>query len=219
MTNITPQSGMHHRLPSSAILPLFDTLFGVALTLLAYSIPDHLMSGMDALKLGQTVSVYLLTGVSIILYWYKVRRLIHATRLLLPAQLALGASCLLLIVMMPKFAQLIIIEGGGSGDFLNWTPSQIANTAFILLLGLIDGICLGYTRSIIRHPYIRVKDKIGLRLRMRAQCIGFVAIVSMGALELATSAFNREYVMLLPLVLLAEEWWIGAQLGGNSGTH
>ena len=80
--------------------------------MLAYSVPDHLMNGMDAVKLGQTVTIYLLTGIAVILYWYKLRRLIHITRILLPTQLILGMSSLLLIVMIPKFAQLVATQGG-----------------------------------------------------------------------------------------------------------
>ena len=148
---VRPQfdNAIHHNLPNTAVLPLFDTLFGVALTLLAYSVPDHLMDGMDAVKLGQTVTIYLLTGIAVILYWYKLRKLIHITRILLPTQLILGMSSLLLIVMMPKFAQLVATQGGGVGDLNNWTPSQIVNTIFVFFLGFVDGVCLAYGLSLI----------------------------------------------------------------------
>ena len=136
MTKLQVTASLHHRLPSNAVLPLFDTLFGVALTLLAYSVPDNLMTGMDAIKLAQAVSTYLLTGIAVILYWYKLRRLVHMTRMLIPSQLMLGMASLLLIVMMPKFAQLVVTHGNGFGDFYNWTPSQIVNTIFGFFPGL-----------------------------------------------------------------------------------
>lgn len=202
----------HHRLPTNAVLPLFDTLFGVALTLLAYSVPDHLMTGMDAVKLGQTVSVYLLTGIAVILYWYKLRRLVHITRILLPMQMILGMSSLLLIVMMPKFAQLVITEGGGFGDLNNWTPSQIVNTIFIFFLVFIDGVCLAYGGSLKRHPFMRSKDTLGLNARLQVQASGLALMLGLGILELASSQFNNEYIFLVPLILLTEEWWLGSRL-------
>ena len=212
MSDTSKRARSHHRLPTNAVLPLFDTNFGVALTLLAYSVPDHLMSGMDAVKLGQTVSIYLLTGVAVILYWYKLRRLIHMTRLLLPMQLLLGMASLLLIVMMPKFAQLVVLQGGGFGDLTNWTPSQIVNTIFIFFLGLFDGICLAYGRSLVRHPFIRLKDSRSLQLRLKIQSIGFVLMIGLGLLVLASTQFNNEYIFLVPIILLAEEYWLGVRL-------
>jgi len=101
----------HHRLASGDVLPLFDSLFGVALTLLAFSVPDQLMSAMDAERLRLTSLTYLLTGVAIVVYWYKLRRSIEMTRTLLVPQLLLGMVSLLLIVMMPKLAQLVVIYG------------------------------------------------------------------------------------------------------------
>jgi uncharacterized membrane protein len=203
----------HHRLPTNAVLPLFDSLFGVAITLLAYSVPDHLMSAMDAVKLGQTVGLYLLTGIALTLYWYKLRRLIHISRILLPTQLILGMMSLLLIVMMPKLAQLQAIEGGGFGDLYNWTPSQIVNTIFIFFLAFVDGVCYTYARSLHRHPYIRSKDRLGLRARLHVQVVGFSAMIGLGILEIVSSRFNNEYLLLVPLILIVEEWWLGSRLG------
>jgi hypothetical protein len=58
-------------LNSEGILPLFDTLFGVALTLLAYSLPENVMGGMDAEKLAGAIVIYLLSAVIVVLYWYR----------------------------------------------------------------------------------------------------------------------------------------------------
>lgn len=212
MTYPQMKGATHHRLPTNAVLPLFDSLFAVAITLLAYSVPDHLMTAMDALKLGQTVSLYMLTGVAVTLYWYKLRRLIHITRLLLPTQMILGMLSLLLIVMMPKLAQLQAIEGGGFGDLYNWTPSQIVNTIFIFFLAFVDGVCFAYARSLTSHPFIRSKDRQGLRSRLQVQAGGFVAMIGLGVLEIVSSQFNSEYLLLVPLILLVEEWWLGTRL-------
>jgi uncharacterized membrane protein len=215
---VRPQldSALQHNLPNTAVLPLFDTLFGVALTLLAYSVPDHLMDGMDAVKLGQTVTIYLLTGIAVILYWYKLRRLIHITRILLPTQLILGMLSLLLIVMMPKFAQLVATQGGGVGDLTNWTPSQIVNTIFVFFLGFVDGVCLAYGQSLFRHPYIRDRDRKTIKVRVQVQLAGFALMIGLGILEITSNRFNNEYVLLIPLILIAEEWWLGKRLSGTS---
>jgi len=215
---VRPQldSSLQHTLPNTAVLPLFDTLFGVALTLLAYSVPDHLMDGMDAVKLGQTVTIYLLTGIAVILYWYKLRRLIHITRILLPTQLILGMLSLLLIVMMPKFAQLVATQGGGVGDLNNWTPSQIVNTIFVFFLGFVDGVCLAYGQSLFRHPYIRDRDRKTIKVRVQVQLAGFALMIGLGILEITSTRFNNEYVLLIPLILIAEEWWLGKRLSGTS---
>ena len=62
----------HHRLGAHSVLPLFDTLFGVALTLLAYSLPEKLNTSMDADVLLRAIATYLLAGLAIIIYWYKL---------------------------------------------------------------------------------------------------------------------------------------------------
>ena len=90
------------------MLPLFDTLFGVALTLLAYSLPENLNTSMDADSLLRAIATYLLAGLAVIIYWYKLRRLIEISRTLLIPQLLLGMTSLLLIVLMPRLAQLVV---------------------------------------------------------------------------------------------------------------
>jgi uncharacterized membrane protein len=174
------------------------------------------MDGVDAVKLGQTVTIYLLTGIAVILYWYKLRRLIHITRILLPTQLILGMLSLLLIVMMPKFAQLVATQGGGVGDLNNWTPSQIVNTIFVFFLGFVDGVCLAYGQSLFRHPYIRDRDRKTIKVRVQVQLAGFALMIGLGILEITSTRFNNEYVLLIPLILIAEEWWLGKRLSGTS---
>jgi len=148
----------HHRLPAHSVLPLFDTLFGVALTLLAYSLPEHLNTSMEANALLAAVATYLLAGLAVIIYWYKLRRLIEISRILLVPQLLFGMASLLLIVLMPRLAQLVVYHGAGRGDLTHWTPSQIVNTAFLSCLLLFDGICLVYALSLLCESiFCRVK--------------------------------------------------------------
>jgi hypothetical protein len=106
------------------VLPLFDTLFWVALTLLAYSLPENLNTSMDADSLPRAIPTYLLAGPVAIVYWHKLRRLIEISRTLLIPQLLLGMASLLLIALTPRLAQLVIYHGAGRGKFTHWTPSQ-----------------------------------------------------------------------------------------------
>lgn len=115
----------HHRLPAHSVLPLFDTLFGVALTLLACSLLEHLNTSMEANALLAAVSTYLLAGLAVIVYWCKLRGLIEISRILLVPRLLFGMASLLLIVLIPRLAQLVVCHGAGRGDLTHWTPSQI----------------------------------------------------------------------------------------------
>ncbi len=149
----------HHRLPAHSVLPLFDTLFGVALTLLAYSLPERLSTSMDAAALTWAILTYLLAGVAVVVYWYKLRRLVEISRVLFVSQLIFGVAGLLLIVLMPKLAQLVVLYGGGTGDLLHWTPSQIVNTVFLACLLLFDGFCLLFAVSLLGHGHVAAPKK------------------------------------------------------------
>jgi hypothetical protein len=118
--------------------------------------------------------------------------------------------------MMPKFAQLVATQGGGVGDLNNWTPSQIVNTIFVFFLGFVDGVCLAYGQSLFRHPYIRDRDRKAIKVRVQVQLAGFALMIGLGILEITSTRFNNEYVLLIPLILIAEEWWLGKRLSGTS---
>jgi uncharacterized membrane protein len=202
----------HHRLAAHSVLPLFDTLFGVALTLLAYSLPENLNTSMDADSLLRAIATYLLAGLAVIIYWYKLRRLIEISRTLLIPQLLLGMTSLLLIVLMPRLAQLVVYHGAGRGDFTHWTPSQIVNTAFLSCLLLFDGICLIYALSLLLRDHLVPDQKLRILEAVRAQTIGFVLLLVLGFLELASSAFNNEDILSIPAILVLEEWWVAHRL-------
>ena len=202
----------HHRLGAHSVLPLFDTLFGVALTLLAYSLPDKLNTSMDTHTLLRAIATYLLAGLVVIIYWYKLRRLIEISRTLLITQLLLGMTSLLLIVLMPRLAQLVVYHGQGRGDFTHWTPSQIVNTVFLSCLLLFDGICLIYALSLLLRDHFVSDQKLRILEAVRAQAIGFGLLLVLGFLELASNEFNNEYILIVPAILVLEEWWVAHRL-------
>jgi uncharacterized membrane protein len=202
----------HHQLAASSVLPLFDSLFGVALTLLAYTLPEHLNSLMDAQALASSICTYILTGVAVIIYWYKLRRLIDLSRHLRITQLLYGMASLLLIVLMPRLAQLVVLHGTGSGDLWHWTPAQIINSVFLGCLLLFDGICLAYAMSLLQRSEQDLRSTSRISTAIKAQAAGFTALLFLGFLELASTSFNNEYVLAVPLILLTEEWWVGQQL-------
>ena len=201
-----PQPSRVALLRSSAVLPLFDSVFGVAFTLLAFSVPDQVMSSMDVGRLGLSIRIYVLSGIAVLLYWFKLRRLVELARLLLLPQLVLGLLSLLVIVLLPKLVQLVVLHGSGSGDFQHWTSSQIVNTIFLGSLFLFDSLCLLFALSLLAHPHVRLGEQRRIRHALRIQCVGFLALLLLGVLELGLMSFNNEYVLLVPLILIAEEW-------------
>jgi hypothetical protein len=113
---------------------------------------------------------------------------------------------------MPRLAQLVVYHGAGRGDFTHWTPSQIVNTAFLSCLLLFDGICLIYALSLLLRDHLVPDQKLRILEAVRAQTIGFVLLLVLGFLELASSAFNNEYILIIPAILVLEEWWVAHRL-------
>lgn len=201
-----------HLLRSSTVLPMFDSVFGVALTLLAFSVPDRVMSQMQVHDFVLAVGTYFLSGLAVIVYWFKLRKLVQIARLLLLPQVVMGVACLLLIVLLPKFVALVILYGNGSGDLFNWTPSQMVNTIFLSALFLFDSLCLGFALSLLWHPHAKEAEVRRVRSALSVQLLGFLALFVLGVLELALQTFNNEYVFLVPLILIAEELMTARQL-------
>jgi uncharacterized membrane protein len=199
-------------LRSTSVLPLFDSVFGVALTLLAFSVPDHLMGAMDLGRLFLSIGIYILSGLAVLIYWYKLRRLMEISRSLRPPQLIIGLMCLLVIVLMPKFVQLVVVYGNGSGDFLHWTVSQIVNTVFLLSLFLFDGLCVLFAITLLWHPQVQSPERRKIRSALNIQILAFLILFSLGVLELTLMSFNNEYVLLVPIVLIIEEFITARQL-------
>lgn len=203
----------HHRLQARAILPLFDGVFAVALTLLAFSFPDRLVTSMDVSGLYSSIMVYGMNGIAILLYWYKMRRLVIFTRVLHLQQLVLGLLGLLIVVVLPKFSLLALEHGHGQGDLNNWTLAQLSNVSFLGALFLFDGLCLLYAISLLSHGVVRQMDRLQVRAAVRSEAIGFAALLLMAVMELFLSWFNNQYMLLVPLVLLVEEFMIARRIG------
>ena len=107
---------------------------------------------------------------------------------------------------------LPIFHGSGSGDLQHWTPAQIVNTVFLSALLLQDGICLAFGWSLLGHAPVRSGDKAQIRLSLRIQLAGFLALLSLGVLELGLRSFNNEFVLIVPVILLLEEWLVVRRL-------
>ena len=195
----------HHTLRGNALLPLFDGIFAVALTLLAFNVPDMLNQSMGASLLIECLLAYGVSALVVMLYWFKLRRLIGLCRYLHLPQMALVAQAMLTICLYPKLASLVLLYGHESGTWFALTRGQLSNTAFLLVLFLFEAICLLFSLSLTTRHCNRKESRLILRQVTRAQSLGFVFLAGMALLELFTPWFNRQYVFLIPLVLLAEE--------------
>lgn len=193
-------------MPSNEFLPLFDTLFAVAFTLLAYSIPDQLMEGLMGInELSLAIATFLLSGIVVLLYWFKLRRLIMISRVLHAPQLLIGCISILTIVVLPRLSALALYYGSGRGDLSTWSSSQVVNTMFLGSLFLFDGFCLLFAFSLLCHRPRFAHTATELTIAIQAQSLGFLVLLMMAAMELLFIWFNNEYVLLVPLVLLVEE--------------
>lgn len=101
----------HHVLAGRDLLPMFDAVFAVALTLLAYNLPDRLSSAADGQRLIVNLFGYGLSGMAVLLYWFKLRRLIAMAGFLRVPQILLAFLCLLTIVLFPKLADIAVLHG------------------------------------------------------------------------------------------------------------
>jgi uncharacterized membrane protein len=195
-----------HSLRTSEVLPLFDAVFAVAFTLLAYSVPEELEMGFDGVNgLLLAIASSLFSGIAVLLYWWKMRRLLRICRSLHSEQLLIGFASMLIIVAFPKLSQLALLYGGGQGDLLAWTPSQIVNVLFLGALFLFDGLCLGFALSLRSHQPLQPHSRQLLETAIEAQSVGFAVLMLLAVLELLFNWFNNQYLMLVPLVLLLEE--------------
>jgi len=207
----------HHGLRSLEVLPLFDGVFAVAFTLLASSVPEQLMMGIDGVgSLLLAIASFLLNGVAVLLYWFKLRRLVVIARHLTPVQVVLGFASMLTIVVLPKLSALALVYGHGTGSLFAWTPAQEVNMVFLGALFLFDGFCLLFALSLRRHRPRSGHTQQELTTAIQAQAIGFAALVTLGAMELLFSWFNNQYVLLVPLVLLLEELLVARSFSRGS---
>lgn len=199
-------SRRHLSIESHNVLPFFDGIFAVAFTLIAYSVPEELKPGIAGMKdLMLAISGFLLSGLTVLLYWIKLRRLIQMARHLQRIQLVLGFLSLLTVVALPKMCALAIRYSSGQGNLQNWSTAQTANTLFLGALFLVNLLVLLFTLSLRRHGPRPLSTERALDSMLRSQATGFVVFIGLGILELVATWFNAQYVLMIPLVLLGEE--------------
>jgi len=116
------------------------------------------------------------------------------------------------VVVLPKFSALALAFGHGSGNLGHWTISQIANVSFLGTLFLFDGLCLLFALSLLDHTMVRRSMQQEVQGAVRAQALGFLVLSVMALMELLLTWFNYEYVLLVPLVLLLEEFVVARKI-------
>ena len=199
------KAGQHH-LQSSEILPFFDAIFAVAFTLLAYSVPERLTTGVAGVgMLMLAITIFVLNGLTVLLYWFKLRRLLVISRRVDANQIAIILISLVAIVVLPKLSALALYYGNGEGNLFSWSPAQIVNMVFLSVLFLFDGFCLLFALSLRRHRPRQAHTTKELETAIKAQLLGFAALLILAVMELLFTWFNNEYVLFVPLILIAEE--------------
>ena len=188
------------------MLPFFDGIFAVAFTLLSSSVPERLVEGVAGLRdLLVAISSYGFAGIAVLLYWYKMRRLVRLARNLALLQLLLCFVGLLAIVALPKMVSLAVRYGQGQGDLFHFTPALVSNLGFFGVLAIVDVIVLLFALSLRQSMDNGVDSVRALRAVIAAQRIGLAVLLVLGSLELMVIWFNSEYLFLVPLVLIGEE--------------
>lgn len=201
-----PRDKRHLSIESQNVLPFFDGIFAVAFTLVAYSVPEELKPGIEGMRdLMVAIIGFLLRGLTVLLYWIKLRRLIQMARHLQRIQLLLGFLSLLTVVALPKMCALAIRYSSGQGNLQNWSTAQTANTLFLGALFLVNLLALLFTLSLRRHEPRPLSTERALSAMVRSQTAGFIVFIGLGIMELAATWFNAQYVLMIPLVLLGEE--------------
>jgi len=206
----------HHQLEAASFLPMFDGVFAVATTLLAYSLPDMLDGMNDQGHLLQPIVSFELVGVAVLLYWFKLRRLILLARRLFVPQLLFGILALVVIVIMPKLASLVLLYGNGTGTVFRWTLSQQVNVSFLLSLLVFDGLTLLFALSLRFHRHLSPGSSHELAVSIQCQLLGFLVLLVLAVMEFFLEWFNTEFVWLVPLVLIAEEVLVARRFARRS---
>ena len=204
----------HHTLRADTLLPFFDGIFAVALTLLAFNVPEMLHGDANHPHLFGSILAYGLTGLIVVLYWFKLRRLIGVCRFLHVPQLLCLGQAILTICLFPKMANLVLLYGSEGGSIFELTRGQLANMAYLAALFLFNALCLMFAWSLTTHHYYKKANQATLRHVIRAQLLGFGFILAMACAEIFSENFNNEYIFLVPLVLIVEELLVAVQFSG-----
>lgn len=202
----------HHTLRAGDVLPFYDSVFAVAFTLLAFNLPERLERMVASDLLLDSVVIYAFTAVAVIIYWFKLRRLILIDRYLQTVQLMLVGLALLTVVLIPKFASLVLRYGEGAGSLLHWSRPQVVNTLALVSLLLFNLLCVFYARGLRRRRAHRQRNPQLLDGVIRTQTLGMGALLLLLGLELAFAWFDNDFVYLLPVILLIEEWLVARRV-------
>ena len=204
----------HHTIRANELLPFFDAIFAVALTLLAFNIPSMLGMKDYGASLFNSILAYSLTGLIIILYWFKLRRLIVFARFLHVPQLLCMGQAILIVCLFPKMANLVLLYGSQAGSMFELTMGQVVNTAYLVSLFAFNALCIFFAWSLTTHHYYKKGNQAMLRHVIRGQLLGFVLILVMATAELFWDGFNNQYIFLVPFVLIVEELLVATQFSG-----
>jgi uncharacterized membrane protein len=181
------------------------------LTLLAFDVPSMLDMSGQYQKLFMPILAYCLTGLIVILYWFKLRQLIEFSRVLTLMQLVLIFLGLLTVVLLPKMTELALNYGGKSGSVFNWTLSQAVNFNFLAALFIVDLLILLFVLSLRRQSLFTKSVKDEIEISFRAQMVGFLLIFVLALMVLFLPWFNDEFIVVLPIILLLEEFLVAQQ--------
>jgi uncharacterized membrane protein len=204
----------HHTLRSDTLLPFFDAIFGVAVTLLAFNIPSSLDMQGQYDNLFLPVLAYCLTGTIIILYWFKMRRLIVVCRFLHVPQLLCMGQAILVICLFPKLSNLVLKYGSEAGSIFLMSRGQVVNTVYLSLLFIFNALCFVFAWSLTTTHYYKKVNKAILAYVLRGQLLGFVLISAMVVAEIFLDSFNNQYIFLVPMVIIVEEVLVASQFSG-----
>ena len=70
---------------------------------------------------------------------------------------------------------------------------------------LFDGICLIYALSLLLRDHLVPEQKLRILEAVRTQVMGFGLLLALGFLELTSSTFNNEHILIVPAILVLEE--------------
>jgi len=201
----------HHTLLAETLLPFFDSIFGAVLTLLVFDVPSMLDMSGQYQKLFTPILIYCLTGLIVVLYWFRLRRLIGIAHFLHVPQLLCLGQAVLAICLFPKLSNLVLLYGSERGSIFELTQGQIVNTAYLTALFLFNALCLFFAWSLTtRHSYGKFNGRI-LRRVIGSQLLGFGFLLAMLGAVIFSEGFNNQYIYLVPIVIIAEEVLVAAQ--------
>lgn len=163
-------------------------------------------------KVYSALMTYALAASTVMLYWFKIRRLLLFTDVLHLLQQFLLCIWLFAIVLVPKFVGLVIDNSGSSGTVHHWTSSQTINCLMLTTYFITDLSCLLFALFLRSCDYLLLRRQSLVKL-IHTQVVIFLLMCSLIITELFSIKFNGECIYIVPVVLLMEEFWVS--FGGH----